>query len=356
MDPAAPSSAPAAVAVFGACTPLGTHVCEALTEVGHEVVAFDAAEACLQDDPARGVLPSVVRGLGLEPAPVDPIHGPPRDVLEGVQWVIQAGLLHGPLEVEGDPARQEAIAVRGTDTLLRTCREAGVARVVLITSGEAYAPAEGAAAREDDTPLVPDEPLERHLSAAEQVALTCEAPQALVLRAGAVYGPRQAASWGAVLLTLARQPVLAWPRNVLGRVALVHARDVARAAVHLASLPEVHQRVFNVAGEPTLTARDALRLIALYSGNAFLDLPPVPRRTARRLLGGAAAAQRTLDEWLPPRLRPQRALPRGLLRDLERDLVLDTTRLAATGFALEVPEARRGLRDTLSWYKQEGWL
>lgn len=337
-------------AVTGACGLLGTHVCEALAAAGHRVVALDTPEACREDDAARGALPSVVRGTGAEPIPIDPVHGPPPDVLEGVDRLIHAGLLRDPAL---DPERLEAVNGRGTAALLQACRDAGVERVVVIGSGEAYAPCEGPA--REEAALAPQGALERSLLAAERAALESEAPAAIVLRAGAVYGPRVGAGSGAWPLALARSPVAAWPRNLGGRLPLVHARDVARAAIHLALLEQVPERLYNVAGEATLTARDAVRLVALYSGNAFVDLPPLPRRVSERLLRGLEELERAAGRWLPFGEGRPRA-PVAALRGLARDLVLDTERLAATGFELEVPEPRRGIRDTLCWYKQEGWL
>lgn len=137
-----------------------------------------------------------------------------------------------------------------------------------------------------------------------------------IVRPVGMYGPREV---GGALIAAARRRLHAAPRNLPARRSFVHVRDVCRAALHLAVTPQAVSGVYDVRDESELSGRDYLRLVACLTGNAFFDLPL-------------------------PSLGAQ-AEPVG-----------DTARLKGTGFELEYPSADRGIRDTLTWYKQEGWL
>jgi len=41
---------------------------------------------------------------------------------------------------------------------------------------------------------------------------------------------------------------------------------------------------------------------------------------------------------------------------LNRDFTYSNEKLKATGYRFVYPDPRPGLRDTLQWYRQEGWL
>jgi nucleoside-diphosphate-sugar epimerase len=41
---------------------------------------------------------------------------------------------------------------------------------------------------------------------------------------------------------------------------------------------------------------------------------------------------------------------------LNEDFVYDNSQLKSTGFQFTYPDARDGLRDTLRWYRDNGWL
>ena len=68
-------------------------------------------------------------------------------------------------------------------------------------------------------------------------------------------------------------------------------------------------------------------------------------------LPDAAISQR-LAKWRGT--RP--ALEDATLQYLSYDRCWDTSKLAATGFELRHPSAEEGLRETLAWYRENGWF
>ena len=62
----------------------------------------------------------------------------------------------------------------------------------------------------------------------------------------------------------------------------------------------------------------------------------------------AERANRTFGTSLP--------LEEDTAEFVEQDVFYDTTALKETGFTFEYPDAHKGIEDTLSWYRREGWL
>jgi len=359
--------------VTGASGFLGTHLCEVLVQAGHEVVATAQPDDAGEDEPERAVFPSVVRGLGIPLAPID-LAGPGaaaalKRLLEGPEGSVAFVFHLGTLDDPGASFEELRVAnVIGTQHLLQAASDAEVQRVVFVSGAGVYGEPQGdegtAVVREDAAPA-PGSDLLRTLVAAEQLVLTSPGDH-VVLRPGGVYGPRDpglaAGRWELPLTRLARWPLAAVPRNSGGHVPLVHARDVARAALHLAVRPDAAGGIYNVGDDSQLSAREVVRLVSALCGNAFVDLPALPQAPVRAALRTVGAAARHLPRLSRLLLLQDSPAPgafvgqTAMLGALGRDVSLDTQRLKATGFELEYPEAPRGIRETIGWYKQEGWL
>lgn len=306
-------------AVLGACGFLGSHLCEVLVAAGHELLALD--EPARVHAASRESFPSVIRGLGVEPLGVESSTNW-RACLESVELVFLC-----------EPERQPHLEPILNDVVGLPLK------VVLISDAEVYGP--GAVHSEESLPD-PRSRRARALIEIEETLADVGLPH-VILRPAGVYGPR-------CLRTLreARQRVhlhVGDPRPA----AFVHVRDVARAALHVATSPRATDRIYNVADESDLDDEEALDLLSDLTGHPLvsLDLPgPLANAQVRaRRLGGQLLAALPLP-------RARRGLPR---LDVGRTRC-DATRLRKTGFFLEVPNVNEGLSDTLTWFRQEGWL
>ncbi len=174
---------------------------------------------------------------------------------------------------------------------------------------------------------------------------------ATVLRPAAIYGPR--AEYGLY--------------NVFARVhadrkrsralmigsgqhieAFVHVRDVCRAMLHVAERPETIGEAYNLADDSRITTEELFRLVSrelLGHEKPFLH---VPSRFMLRVADAAQLAARTFGT------RP--VLERATLEYLSFDRVWSNEKLKATGFAFAYPDCEPGLKETLDWYKRNGWL
>mgnify|MGYP003673826100 CR=1 FL=1 len=309
FDPRPHASRPRRSAVLGACAFLGTHLVEVLTQAGHEVVTFDASNRVAGGLP--DAFPEVLRGLGAAPEPWPLDWG---GALTGVHFLF---VVEGPrVQVEAALAKVDLSSFE---------------RAVLISGAEVYGEP-GQEPFSEESAAAPSGGRARELLELEASLRSSELPH-VVLRPTGTYGPR-----GLRGLREARQRVgLSWSGEA--RLGLVHARDVARAALHLAARAESAQATtYNLGDSVGLRQADAARLVTRLVGRPHLSLPwsRLPARWARLLRRRRSPDQAPAISWGAPRVA--------------------SGRLAQTGFALEFPHPAAGLRETLAWFKQEGWL
>jgi nucleoside-diphosphate-sugar epimerase len=150
---------------------------------------------------------------------------------------------------------------------------------------------------------------------------------------------------------------------------MVHAEDVARAALHLLPREDAAGEVYNVSDgdEMTLGARlgitfDAYGLTTVSLG----DAPEALYRLLGKLFQQPGAYQgadvAALAAWkavimrhgIKPALRPR--LDAEHMTLLYEDLVVDASKLAATGFTPRHASFETGWRDVLRWYQAEEWV
>jgi nucleoside-diphosphate-sugar epimerase len=264
--------------------------------------------------------------------------------MDGVTHVIHcAGATRAKRDAEFYEANQT-----GTRNVVEAAnRQRGnISRFVHISSLAAAHPAPPAAPAREEDPCAPVSEYGKSKLAAEQEVLKrCLVPFT-ILRPPSVYGPRDEAF--RPLFRTVRRHFAPRFRGGLEALSLVFAPDLAEATVTCLTHPAAEGRTYFVASPAAVTVGGFCREIA-------------------RQLG-----VRTLPLWLPvPALWPicamteliGRALGRPSLlnRQKYRDLrapgwVCDATRLRReTGFVAATPLAE-GVRRTVAWYREHGWL
>ena len=265
-----------------------------------------------------------------------------------------------------------------TENMCRAALEAGVDKFVHIATVGVYGQPAYTPIHEDG-PKRPKNPYELTKKLGEDQAWEYQRLHGLpasILRPGPIYGPRSKYIHSLMFVT-----------NVLmGRSKRgsgpglddspychhVHVRDVARAAVHLLSLPRAVGQAYNCADQtPIKWSRlvDEIANLAGYRpGRALPWIPPlvslavkavrtlVPQARwdkANRQLG--RAWERIIEaEGLVPALRPR--LEKDMFLYLLGDHVYDTTALKSLGFEWEYPDIVDGLRQTHQWLVENRWI
>lgn len=180
------------------------------------------------------------------------------------------------------------VNVEGTRLLAKGCRSAGVGRLVFFSTVAVYGPSQPGTVLGEDSQTVTSSMYALTKRQAEEIALRTgrndpDEPIAVILRLGAVYGPRMKGNYWHLLRALdAGLPFIVGDgRN---RRTVVHARDVSRAAVLVAERPEAAGQIFNVTDGGVHTLGKIVEAIAEALGRR----PPrfrVPLSLARAVAG-----------------------------------------------------------------------
>ncbi len=196
------------IAVTGAAGFIGSHTCEKLVALGHEVVGIDSFDSYLYPaEMKRANAAALGRALDATQFQLIEANICDRDAMHralraGVEVVCHLAALAGVRPSLRDPLRYIFTNLHGTTTLLEVCRELGIDRFVFASSSSVYGVRadEGVdletvtAFREDDPCLHPASPYAATKRSGE---LICSSYRDLFgigmscLRFFTVYGPRQ---------------------------------------------------------------------------------------------------------------------------------------------------------------------
>lgn len=245
-----------------------------------------------------------------------------------------------------DEAEYGRANIATTAALMRAAGSlASPPRVVVLGSLAAAGPtSDGHPVTEDATPA-PLTAYGRTKLEAERIALATGRVPVVVLRAPAVYGPRDRDLF--VFFRLASLGVMPIPRGPDRPVQLIHVHDLARALIAAAD-SERSGRVYNVADPSIRPWSDVVGLIERAVGRRAVRIP-IPRAALRL---AAAVSEKAA-----------RLSSRGTIfnRDKVRELLapgwICSTGLAERelGFRTAIP-LEQGIAETAAWYRAAGWL
>lgn len=285
------------VAVTGGTGQLGTQAIDALVAAGHSVRVLVRPERPPVTRSAHGESVEVVRV-----APSD-AEGLAR-ALKGCDAVI-----HAAAALTGDETTQQAVTVTGTQTLLTAMAQAGVRRLVGISSLSVYDHSAVAVGQRfsEATPLE-SQPDRRDVYARCKLAQDhlfsafAQTPGALViiLRPGIFYTSQSLWQFALGKPLGKRAWLVMGPLTPDCEVPLVHVKDVAGAIVSaLACEPSLNGQAFNLVEPAAPSAPDLLA--ALQRRDPHLRLVRMPWWLHRAL---AHAASALLGRRTPGLLRP----------------------------------------------------
>jgi 2-alkyl-3-oxoalkanoate reductase len=263
--------------------------------------------------------------------------------LDGVERVLHCAARTGPWGPEAEYARTN---VHGLEALIRTAVDAGVRRLVHVSSMSVHGvDVRGAA---DESSPLRDEPNPycRSKVAGERLIerlVRDEGAPVTIVRPGWIYGPRDTGSFARIARMIDRRRfVMAGSGH--NHVPLIYVDDVARGVL-LASRPDqAVGRAYLLVNDEPVTQRDFVAAIA-----AELGVPAparrVPYRLGLTLAAIAEGAARLLSPSTPP---PATRFGIQLLGGENR---FDITRARQElGFAPLVPLAE-GVSRSVAWYR-----
>lgn len=233
----------------------------------------------------------------------------------------------------------------GTRALAGACRQAGVGRLVYVSSVAVTGPAAPGRPVDETTPPHPVSRYGRSKQAGEAAVRESGVPFTIV-RPPIVYGPRDRSTLR--LFRMARRGVAPLLRGGAQELSLVHASDLADALAAASDEPSAVGRTYHAAHPGVITQRALLEEIGRAVGRAprLVTVPDSALRLALAVAGSMArlTGRSTLME---PSKAPELLAPAWTCATdaLARD----------AGWTAGVPLAR-GLRETAEWYARAGWL
>lgn len=320
------------VLVTGGSGFVGSHVVDVLLEAGHRVRCLIRAGSRLR----------WLEGKPVQTVQADLRHGDLAPAVDGVDCVIHcAGLTRGSREA------LRAANVDGTRALMEACLAAGSApRFVLCSSQAAAGPGRLDRRRRIDDPEAPNSEYGRSkLEAEGEVRGVSDVLETVILRPGAVYGPRDEDTLP--FFRMAARRIVLVPGLRARLVQLVHVRDVARALSLAMSGAQVVGQTYFVVHPRIVSWGELAAAIGRALGRRPLALP-LPSPVFR--LAGA------LSEAMGGARQPG-GLDRRRARDMvERAWTCDVeSALEELGWTPHY-DLEEGLEHTVRWYREEGWL
>ncbi len=176
-----------------------------------------------------------------------------------------------------------------------------------------------------------------------------------IIRPAPIYGPGSSYGHGGLALGIACGMLPVLPVDAQNYITTsVHVHDLARFAVHIAQLPGSIGEDYNVVDDSIISYYDFLRYIALLTGARVRDLPLVDLKRAQRLLEATARGWR----WAETRLgmRRLRVFEIQSTSYIASSYWISNRKSKATGFRYDYADVREGLKDTIDWFRELGWL
>ena len=275
------------VFVTGATGALGRHLVPGLVAAGHEVIATTRTPGKVAQLREAGAEPVVVDGLDREAVIAAVLAAAPQVIMHQMTALADMRSLRRP---DQQFAVTNELRTRGTDNLLEAAAQAGTRRVI----AQSYA-GPGPDKRSSGALKTEEDPLDlQYIPGAVQSpeammyldkTVPLKAPEGIVLRYGAFYGP--GASDLVVAMVRKRQlPVIGGGAGVWSFVEITDAAAATVAAVHHGA-----PGVYNIVDDDPAPVAEWLPYLAEVAGAK----PPlrVPAWLGRLLAGQFVVAQMT---------------------------------------------------------------
>ena len=246
------------------------------------------------------------------------------------------------------PAEYQRANVAGTQAVIDAmlAAEPRPMRLIYLSSLAAVGPpVAGRPVTRDDVPR-PLTTYGRTKLAGEKVCeVAADRFQVAVLRAPAVYGPRDRDVFE--FFRLANRGIVPLPRAATGRLQMIHVRDLARSLL-LAATSSAARGVYHVAEADSYGWEEMARMV----GKALGKQVRVPRIPTPVIVAAAA-----LNETIFGLMGRSTIFNREKADELTVPGWLCETELARRDFGFEahIP-LQEGFNETANWYKLNGWL
>lgn len=318
--------------VTGASGFIGSHLVESLIETGWSV------RALIHESPLR-------RSNGIEAVPGDIRDpGPWKETLRGTDVLFHLAAALGFSRLSKD--RFLDVNARGTEALIRAARDAGVRKIVHVSSAGVIGSVKKGLKATEDYPPNPRNTYDRTKLEAEQAALRFagEGMDLVVVRPGWAYGPGDRRTFK--IIEAINRGKFALVAADSGRQTPIYIDDLVRG-LRLAAEKGRAREIYHLTGNEVLTVREIASAIAEACGARIPKLA-LPKWSA-------IAAAWVLEKAYAP-FGKEAPLNRSRLSFFLHPKALSNGKARKElGFEPAV-DFRTGTRKAVAWYREQGWL
>jgi dTDP-glucose 4,6-dehydratase len=325
--------------VTGACGFVGSHLVDALVSKGFFVRATDLRKTNQRYLPSSDALEFLPADL-TKPLEV-------QSIISGVTKVFHpAGIFHFSVPEE----ILFKVNVDGTTNLLSAALSENISHFVNWSTAMVYGTLQHTPADESH-PIQPEDPYSKSKWAQEEKALSYFEENGLfvsTIRPTAIYGPRSFYGTAKAILALIKGDLFALPAGS-GKVIQhhVHVEDVVRAAIFICDNAKTAGEAYNIADDMPISIEDSFNVVT-----KLVNKKPPRLRVPKWSVYLYGHLDRTWN-----RIRGKESLfEKTALKLLFSDHVFDNSKLKRLGFEYSVPDFKTGIKPTLQWYKQLGYI
>lgn len=265
----------------------------------------------------------------------------------------------------------------GVINICEAIKDINVKRLVQLSTVAVYGPLTTVPAKEDADKR-PNNGYGRTKWAGERVAFEAGKKygfEVTAVRPTLVYGPRGHyghADYLAISAILANEKKKGLPMVATGPlVQNVHIADVCGAVETIAFHKDAAGEAFNIVDDEPLTVAEFMgEIYSAYGLTPSFKIPYIPRLWSIMMAGLVKVLpqsvpfleRRIAGQWnkvvkkngLKPMLKPR--LDKDFLHFIMGDLIFDNSKIKGLGYKLKHPSYKKGLAETVKWYRQEKWL
>lgn len=172
-----------------------------------------------------------------------------------------------------------------------------------------------------------------------------------VLRPAPVYGPRNTYGMATILFLLAKFPILPFPVNFDSNIVGVHVRDVVGAAYFLSTQDKAIGEAYNIIDNTRYTIREFVEFVCPLMNVHIIPIF-IPQDLLLKLADRAADAAKSASKVMGT--RP--FVEKDMIYYLKAIYQFSNEKIRSLGYELEYPDLLEGIRETIEWYKDNGFL
>lgn len=335
--------------VTGACGFIGSNMVELLVENGLRVRATDLPGS------ERGLHHDVIKKLNIEFIPSDLTKKDTlKSALKDVSYVFHPAAV---FDYAASWEQLEKVNIHGTQNLLEAMLEEGkIKRFINWSSAGVYGePDPKYQPTREDAPkgnkcLLYEKSKLLQEQTVEDFYQKYKIPYT-TLRPSPVYGPRNFYGIGQTIFYIAKGQVPGIPVTAKGRMPLVHVKDVCQAALFLAQKEEAVGEVYNIADDTNINMYSFAHFVAPTVDTVLINfyLP----------MGIVANFLTLAGKWSQLVAKIKKTRPKIELESLSyltHSYWFSNEKIKKLGYQLLYPEARVGLKETIKWYMDNGYL